>query len=576
MPSDSIQTTGDTIYYRYHFIDLTLNTRLGTLMRDDKVEVRLPWLSYRLLWVLCEAAPAIVSQQELIERVWPDVVVGDETLKQRIKLLRRALEDDANAPMYIEAIRGRGYRILPQVTVKTEADASRATSLALANDAHVSPEHGKSYPLFWKITSLCLAALMLIFSATALIMSSHPVMPEVAKSAPLPQKAQGFDTELYLKGLEYYHRYREADNLHAIELFTSALGINPELALAYSGLSDAYSQGVFQFNAPVQWQQKAIDAAYRAIALDPNLAQGYKSLGLAYYNKGWLNKAINANLKALQKQPDYHEAMTNIGFIYRELGQLAQSMTWINRALVLSPNHSVSCVHKAQTLIALEDFPMAQQWLERALTLQPDSLLANDAQGQWYLQQGLFVQAKEHYLRLVQSQPQQTRYIRGLALSLLYLEEFQQVIDKSLPLLGSQNPQLALQGRLFSALAGAALKGEYQKQDKQVNKAIAANTPAALTANKASWQALALEFKQHLRAGSDRAEDSLALALLYGAHNEPDKGYRYLIQAINQGYLAPKLMTLHPSIKALRSDSRFTPLIDELNHQLQLQKQASQ
>jgi DNA-binding winged helix-turn-helix (wHTH) protein/tetratricopeptide (TPR) repeat protein len=537
--------------------------------------VRLPWLSYRLLEVLCEAAPGIVSQEQLLEKVWPDVVVGDETLKQRIKLLRRALKDDAHTPIYIEAIRGRGYRILPQVTVIADVSPTRMTSLELANDTHVMPEDGNSYPLFWKRTSLGLAALMVIFSAIALLMSMTDKDPNL-NDPTQASLATGFDVELYLKGLDYYHRYREADNLHAIELYHSALAINPDLALAYSGLSDAYSQGVFQFNAPQLWQQKAIDAAYKAIALDPNLAQAYKSLGLAYYNKGWLNKAINANLKALQKQASYHEAMTNLGFIYREMGQLSQSMMWINNALTLSPNHSVSCVHKAQTLIALEDFSKAQLWLDRALTLQPDSLMANDAQGQWYLHQGQFLQAKAHYLKLAKSQPLQTHFIHGLALSQLYLGEFQLAIDTSQSLLNSHNPQIALRGRLVSTLAMSALK-EFKNQQLNHDGSISDNnTSLASTEHGIALDALTQAFKQRLLQGSDRAADSLSLAFLYAVQNESEPSYRYLIQAINQGYLAPQLLTLHPSINTLRNDSRFTQLTDELLLQLSLQKKAHQ
>ncbi|ABE56580.1 transcriptional regulatory protein-like protein [Shewanella denitrificans OS217] len=568
--------TGDAIYYRYQFNDLTLNTRLGTLVRDDKLEVRLPWLSYRLLSVLCEAAPGIVSQEQLLEKVWPDVVVGDETLKQRIKLLRRALNDDAHTPIYIEAIRGRGYRLLPQVIVTSEVTPTRMTSLDLANDTHVMPEDGKSYPLFWKLTSLSLAALMLIFALVALFISSGDNLAKLDENAPSSLASPGFDVELYLKGLDYYHRYREADNLHAIELFTSALAINPNLALAYSGLSDAYSQGVFQFNAPRLWQQKAIDAAYKAIALDPNLAQAYKSLGLAYYNKGWLNKAINANVKALQKQANYHEAMTNIGFIYREMGQLSKSMMWINKALTLSPNHSVSCVHKAQSLIALEDFPKAQLWLDRALSLQPDSLLANDAQGLWYLHQGRFLQAKAHYFKLSQDLPRQTHFIHGLALSQLYLGEFQLAIDTSKSLLNSDNPQIALQGRLLAALAKSALKENDNQQLEDEISMSDGNVSEVSSEHSIALELLTQEFKQRLLQGSDRAADSLSLALLYAVQNEQEASYRYLIQAINQGYLAQQLLTLHPSINTLRNDSRFTQLMDELLQQLTFQKQAYQ
>ena len=102
---------------RYLIADLILDVQRGELRRECEV-ITLPKLSYDLLVALAQAAPALLSQEELISRVWPERVIGDETLKQRIKLLRKSLGDDASAPQYIVAVRGRGYRLLP--TVKCE------------------------------------------------------------------------------------------------------------------------------------------------------------------------------------------------------------------------------------------------------------------------------------------------------------------------------------------------------------------------------------------------------------------------------------------------------------------------
>jgi len=49
--------------------------------------------------------------------------------------------------------------------------------------------------------------------------------------------------DYYLKGREYYYRYRKQDNEHAIELFKKALELDPDYALAYAGLGDALQEG---------------------------------------------------------------------------------------------------------------------------------------------------------------------------------------------------------------------------------------------------------------------------------------------------------------------------------------------
>ncbi|MDZ7769246.1 MAG: winged helix-turn-helix domain-containing protein [Woeseiaceae bacterium] len=63
-----------------------------------------------MLLVLAEAAPAVVTQDELVERVWNGRVVSPETVTQRVKLLRAALGDDASQPRYIALVRARATR----------------------------------------------------------------------------------------------------------------------------------------------------------------------------------------------------------------------------------------------------------------------------------------------------------------------------------------------------------------------------------------------------------------------------------------------------------------------------------
>ena len=79
-------------------------------------EVPLPKLSFDLLLALIESAPRIVSLDELMTRVWHGVVVSPETISQRAKLLRDALGDDSRQPRYVASVRGRGYRLVADVT----------------------------------------------------------------------------------------------------------------------------------------------------------------------------------------------------------------------------------------------------------------------------------------------------------------------------------------------------------------------------------------------------------------------------------------------------------------------------
>jgi TolB-like protein/DNA-binding winged helix-turn-helix (wHTH) protein/tetratricopeptide (TPR) repeat protein len=94
----------------YRLGDLVIDADSGRVLRGEH-EIELPRLSWHLLLALIRAGPAILSVDELMDRVWPGLVVGPETVSQRVKLLRDALGDDAQHPRYIAGVRGRGYRL---------------------------------------------------------------------------------------------------------------------------------------------------------------------------------------------------------------------------------------------------------------------------------------------------------------------------------------------------------------------------------------------------------------------------------------------------------------------------------
>lgn len=99
---------------RFRIGDLTLDTGRRLLLCELK-PVALGPLTYQLLLTLVEAAPNVVTHDEIVRSVWGGRSVSPETISQRIKLLRDALADDPGNPRYVEGVRGQGYRLLPRV-----------------------------------------------------------------------------------------------------------------------------------------------------------------------------------------------------------------------------------------------------------------------------------------------------------------------------------------------------------------------------------------------------------------------------------------------------------------------------
>jgi DNA-binding winged helix-turn-helix (wHTH) protein/Flp pilus assembly protein TadD len=64
-----------------------------------------------VLVALAETPHQVWSRDALLERVWPNVIVGEEVLTHAIAQLRTSLGDDFRAPVFIETVYKRGYRL---------------------------------------------------------------------------------------------------------------------------------------------------------------------------------------------------------------------------------------------------------------------------------------------------------------------------------------------------------------------------------------------------------------------------------------------------------------------------------
>lgn len=114
---------------RYRIGDLLVDPGTGTVVRGDR-RLQLPPLSFALLVAVLRRAPDVAKRDELIDEVWRGDLVSDETLSQRVRLLREALEDDPASPRYLATVRGWGYRAAIPVERKGN-EAASSTSVAV-------------------------------------------------------------------------------------------------------------------------------------------------------------------------------------------------------------------------------------------------------------------------------------------------------------------------------------------------------------------------------------------------------------------------------------------------------------
>ncbi len=87
---------------------------LDELSRDGQT-VRVEPRTMRLLMRLAAHAGRVVEVQQLLDEVWPNVVVTQGSVYQAIAQLRQILGDDSEHPVYIENLPRRGYRLIAPV-----------------------------------------------------------------------------------------------------------------------------------------------------------------------------------------------------------------------------------------------------------------------------------------------------------------------------------------------------------------------------------------------------------------------------------------------------------------------------
>ena len=70
-----------------------------------------------LLRLLASRPSELVTKEDILRELWPDVAVTDNAVTQAVSELRQALGDDPSSPNYVQTVPRRGYRFIAAVEV---------------------------------------------------------------------------------------------------------------------------------------------------------------------------------------------------------------------------------------------------------------------------------------------------------------------------------------------------------------------------------------------------------------------------------------------------------------------------
>ena len=187
---------------------------------------------------------------------------------------------------------------------------------------------------------------------------------------------------LYLQGRYFWNRRTEKDLRKSIDYFNQAVALDPNYALAYTGIADAYSNLSMGFNFALPRPEKtfpnAKQAALRALEIDNTLAEAHASLGLVKERWDWDFADAEAEYRrAIELNPDYATAHHRYGVFLAAMGRFEESISEFERARALDPTSLIIASDSARPYALSHRHDCAVEMLRKALDMDPNFIRAH-------------------------------------------------------------------------------------------------------------------------------------------------------------------------------------------------------
>jgi TolB-like protein/cytochrome c-type biogenesis protein CcmH/NrfG len=197
---------------------------------------------------------------------------------------------------------------------------------------------------------------------------------------------------LYLKGRGLLYQ-RGLSIIEAIDCFTEAVALDPAYAQAWAGLADGYTtSGYSGYKPAAEVMPRALEAARRALQLDPDLAEAHSALACtALLYELDFDLAEREFHRALELNPSYPQARAWYGLFFLQwvAGREREGRDEVLRLLQLDPLSAYANAILSFSDVCCGRVPEAVDHARRGVDLDPNSYLAY-----WSLMQALLCNAQ--------------------------------------------------------------------------------------------------------------------------------------------------------------------------------------
>jgi serine/threonine protein kinase/tetratricopeptide (TPR) repeat protein len=373
---------------------------------------------------------------------------------------------------------------------------------------------------------------------------------------------------LYLQGRGYLQNYdRPENNDSAIQVFQQALKLDPNYALAYAGLGDAYWKKYTDDKDP-RWVQNSRESCEKAVSLNPNLAAAHECLGTLYTGRGQYESAVAEFESALKTEPTNDDAIRGLARTYEQLGKLSEAEKTYQRAIDLRPQYWAGYNWLGAFYGNHTRYADAAKMFSKVISLAPESFRGYYNLAAVNVALGQYAEAIANLNHSISIRPSATAYANlGMAyFCLRRFDEAAQSFEQAVKLNDKLYDGWWDLGDAYSfvpAKSGLA-KGAYEKCVSLANEAVNvdAKDPLAFS-TRGICQAMlgdrAAAFADLQRADTIAPGDpevSFDTAVVYNHFGETDQALQWLGKAVSAGY-SPSIARDYPFFDKMRSDPQF-------------------
>ncbi|HEY0004256.1 MAG TPA: protein kinase [Pyrinomonadaceae bacterium] len=206
--------------------------------------------------------------------------------------------------------------------------------------------------------------------------------------------------QLYLKGRFFWNKRTGEALKKSVEHFNQAIEKDPNYALAFAGLADAYLLFPgYAVETPQEAYPKAKAAAKKALEIDETLAEAHAALGVELFAYEWKSDESSEQFRrAIELNPNYATAHHWYGNQYLQyIGRFDEAIIEVKRAQELDPLSLIINADLGDTYFYARQYDKAIEQLRKTIEMDESFYYAHFELGMAYTMKGSFAEAISEY-----------------------------------------------------------------------------------------------------------------------------------------------------------------------------------